>query len=358
MTIKSTCLLSRHVKLGAKMVVFSGWNMPVQYRGILPEHEHTRRRASVFDTCHMGEFLLQGKGVGAFLDILLTSMPSRLKDGRCRYGLMLNDAGNVVDDVISYRIHEEKYLLVVNAGTVQTDLEHIKALLPSSIELQDLSEKTGKIDLQGPMAFDVLEKVLGNFRDLTYFSFKESGDVIVSRTGYTGEMGVELYGSFEGIQGLWDALCEDERVEPAGLGARDTLRLEVGLSLYGHELDLSHSPLESGVERFVLWETDFIGRAAIEKQRREDRQGCLKAFVVEGRSAPRAGDEVLCRGEKIGTVTSGSLAPSLGHAIALARLLPGHEDATDLSVVKGQRHLPLIPTDLPFYKLGTARKKL
>lgn len=355
-----TPLYEEHHKLGARMVEFGGWEMPVQYRGILPEHEHTRKKAALFDICHMGEFRISGTGAGAFLDRMLTSLPSALEPGQCRYGLMLNAEGGVIDDTIVYGLGPEKFMLVVNAGTRDKDFAHLNSALPEGVQLENISDQTAKLDLQGPESFDVLDDIFGSdlgLRELRYFRFAEKGPGLMSRTGYTGELGVEIYFAVEQCVSLWQTLLKHPAVEAAGLGARDTIRLECGLPLYGHELDEEHSALSSGVERFIRWESDFVGRAALEKQKADGVCEKMIGLKGESRSSPRAGEALFSDGQKVGTITSGSLGPSLGVAVAMARVR-SDADGPDFYVEKGKRQLAMRKTEWPFYRQGTARKKL
>lgn len=359
-----TVLYDLHLKLGAKMTEFSGWEMPVQYAGIVPEHLQVRQRAGVFDTCHMGVFTAKGEEVGEWLDAVLTSNPSSLKDFRCRYGFLLSPDGGVLDDVIAFKRSENDYFIVVNAGTLQDDFDHMKSTLGGrNIEFKNISDTTGKIDLQGPASFEVLERVTGkDFSDLKYFGFRDDSDWTISRTGYTGELGVEIYLPAEKAGELFERLVEDPEVEPAGLGARDTLRLECGLPLYGHELSEDLSPLAFAEGRFLRWDCDYIGRAVLERQKAAGGPPeVIVGLKTESRSAPRAGESVLVEGAKAGVVTSGSFAPSLGYSIAFAKM---DKDSLETlkkagaEIDKGRRKLPAAFEEAPFYKGGSARKKL
>jgi aminomethyltransferase len=358
--MKKTPLFDRHLSLGAKMVPFGGWEMPVQYRSIVEEHLHTRERAGLFDICHMSEFELEGEGAPEALDRLLSSRPSTLNVGRCRYGMMLSKDGGVIDDVIAYRLSEQKYMLVVNAATAAADKEHILGHLGADVHFCDRSADLAKIDLQGPMSFDVLADVLGyNDLALKYFSFCQFGDVLVSRTGYTGELGVELYVPSGRAVELWDQLLADERVLPIGLGARDTLRLECALSLYGHELGEDIPAHYCGVSRFLSKEGGYLGFEALS----ECDPNCAMETVglmSLNKSAPRAGEKVVFQDDVVGEVTSGSYAPSLGHGIALARVsAEALRRGGAFEVDRGRRRVPVeLVEELPFFKGGSARRKL
>ncbi|MEG6502883.1 glycine cleavage system aminomethyltransferase GcvT, partial [Desulfovibrio sp. 1214_IL3152] len=260
-----TPLTSWHEGQGAKMAPFAGWLMPIQYEGILAEHLHTRKHAGIFDICHMGEFRIEGPGAAEALSRAVSHNLETLAPGKCRYGFLLTDKGGVLDDGIIYRFGPDSFMAVVNAACAPGDLATLRARLPENVKITDISAETGKVDLQGPDSLDVLEKIMGeNFHDLGYFSFRESTwqgvPVLVSRTGYTGELGYELYLPSEKTEAFWKALLADERVKPIGLGARDTLRLEAGLPLYGHDLDEGHTPAEAGMARMMTSQAEYVGK--------------------------------------------------------------------------------------------------
>lgn len=355
----TTPLHEWHVANGAKMVPFAGWDMPVQYAGIISEHTHTRTRASVFDICHMGEFKLKGAKAKEHLSRLVTHNLATLGPGRCRYGYMLNEDGGIIDDLIVYCMNDDEYLLVVNGARTMTDYAWIKSHLPADMFFEDISELTAKIDLQGPAACTVLNAVTGeDWSFLSYFSFKKAefmnDPCIISRTGYTGELGYELYIREEAALRLWEALLTHPDVEPAGLGARDTLRLEVGLSLYGQDLDDKHTPAEAGGAFFLKSEADYIGKAHAFDVREQ-----LIPLEMEGRKAARHDDPVfLPSGEEVGRVTSGCYAPSLGHAVALAYVQKDAAENEEFLAGKGKKKISAKRSALPFYKEGTARLKL
>lgn len=354
-----TPLTDWHVAHGAKMAPFAGWLMPIQYEGILVEHQHTRQHAGLFDICHMGEFRIRGAGADAALAAAVSHNLATLALGRCRYGFLLTEKGTVLDDCIVYRFGPDDFMVVVNAACAAGDFATLRARLPESVALTDISEQTGKIDLQGPDAVDVLEKLLGrSLRDMPYFGFRSEAwqdcELLVSRTGYTGELGFELYVPAGRTQALWEALLADERVKPVGLGARDTLRLEAGLPLYGHELDENHTPAEAGMGRMLTSTAPYVGREGAQEVRQK-----LLALSIEGRRAARNGDALLLEdGTPAGVVTSGSFAPSLGHVVAFAWADADKADAAAYLVQASRSRLRATPTEAPFYKDGTARKKL
>lgn len=353
-----TPLHAWHKAQGARMVPFAGWEMPVQYSGILDEHKHTRTQASIFDISHMGEFLLAGPGATQALDHLLTHNLSTLGTGKCRYGFLLNPQGNVLDDLIIYRLGTEKYMLVVNAACLDSDFSWISAHLPPELTLINQSQDIAKIDLQGPLSLAALSRVLpDDWTSLGYFSFREvmfeGSNLIVSRTGYTGELGYELYLPWETAESLWTRLLHDQSVLPAGLGARDTLRLEAGLLLYGQDLDAKHTPVEAGYAAMLTKETDFIGKDALDTIHER-----LIGLRLEGRRSARHGDEVWLGEVQVGHVTSGSFAPSLGYCVALAYVRPETAEQPTWTIKGPKTTLSATRADLPFYTAGTARAKL
>ncbi len=354
-----TPLSQWHHDNGAKMADFAGWDMPIQYSGILAEHEHTRKNASIFDICHMGEFTLKGPGAAEALSKAVTHNLDTLKTGKCRYGFLLNDKGNILDDLIVYRMGDDEFMLVVNGACTASDFAVLKGRMPSNVELVDISSDVAKIDLQGPRSLEVLEALFGeSFTHLAYFSFENhkylGHDILVSRTGYTGELGYELYLPWQNALGLWENLLQDERVKPAGLGARDTLRLEAGLPLYGHDLDDKHNPTEAGMGKMLTSTAAYVGHEYVGEVRQK-----LLALRIEGRRSARHGDILaLPSGEDVGIVTSGSFAPTLGYVIALAWADAKYAENKEFIVKAAKASLPAQAVEVPFYKDGTARIKL
>lgn len=343
------------------MAPFGGWDMPIQYEGILAEHHATRRAAAVFDTCHMGEFELRGPDAERDLERLLTLRVSNLRDGQCRYGYLLQDEGGILDDLTCYRFGPDRFWLIVNAGTRESDAAWIRRHLSPGTQFDDLTLRTGKLDVQGPDSRAAIERAFGaTLPDLKYFHFagSELGGIpfTVSRTGYTGEWGYELYFPRDQTVRVWDQLLA-AGVRPAGLGARDTLRLEVGYPLYGHELGPDRTPIAASRGAFVDVSKDFIGKDAVARDLDAGCSHYLAGLQLEGKRAARAGDTVLLDGEPVGAVTSGSLAPSLGVAVALAYVdaslcHPGQP----LQVESRGTALKGVIVELPFYKEGTARR--
>ncbi len=358
-TLLQTPLHAWHKAQGAKMADFAGWDMPIQYAGIIAEHEHTRTNASLFDICHMGEFLVSGAGATVALSKTLTQNFETLSIGKCRYGFLLNENGTIIDDLIVYRMEEESFLLVVNGARTERDFATLKERLPNTVELKDISMSMAKLDLQGPKALEALESCFGkDFLHLGYFSFEEDefeGEkILISRSGYTGELGYELYLPWDKALTLWEKLLQNPLVKPAGLGARDTLRLEAGLPLYGHELDEAHNPAEAGFEKMLTSTAPFVGREHL-----KNVQEVLLALRIEGRRAARAGDKIaLVDNTEVGIVTSGSFAPSLGYVIAFAWVKAEHAKNTEFQVVTAKTSLAATVVQTPFYTEGTARIKL
>lgn len=366
--IKNTPLAESHKLAGAKMVPFSGWNMPVQYSdGILAEHKHTREKVGLFDICHMGEFRVTGPGVIEALDAIFARPVFDQRVGLCRYNFLLNQAGKVMDDLIVYRLDEDDFYIVVNAGTRPADSEMIQSQLPEDVVFEDVSDSTAKLDLQGPLAADILVQAGLKVDDLpNYFNWTtvviNDIPVLLSRTGYTGELGFELYFDVDSAVDMWNYLLSFEDVKPIGLGARDTLRLECGYALYGHELTEDYTPFDAGYAAMLKLEDfperKFTGRAALEAAPAANK---LIAITLEGRRAARAGADILDdSGEKIGIVTSGAFAPSLGTAVAMGYIGSGLALTVgdELQLSAGRATIKGQITELPFYKEGTVRKKI
>lgn len=355
--MKQTPLYAQHIKLGARMGEFGGWDMPIQYAGILQEHEQTRGNASVFDICHMGEFALSGPTAVIDLEKLLTCNVKTLEIGQVRYGFMLNDDGGVIDDLTCYRMGVDRYMLVVNAGTAEKDAEWIKSHTSTNTQFVDLSSSMAKLDVQGPKSREVLEQVLGTgLPDLGYFRFFEHNDWLISRTGYTGEWGYEIYLPPEAVVEFWNNLLEHDLCEPGGLGARDTLRLEMGYPLYGHELSESRTPVSFSRGAFIDMGKEFIGKENVQADL-ADPEELLVGLRFDSKRAAREHAKVYYKGVEVGEVTSGSVAPSLGVAVAMALVEADFaEPDRELQVETRGKQFPATVVELPFYHKGTARK--
>ena len=363
-TLQTTPLHDRHLALGAKMAGFGGWDMPIQYTGILDEHRAVRQAAGLFDVSHMGEFRLRGPGALDLAQRLVTNDVTRLADGGAQYAVLCRADGTAVDDLLVYRLAADDVLLVVNAANIDKDWAHVSAVATDAgldVALTNESDDWALLALQGPQAFEVLVAAADvEASDIPYYQFRALDGLfgaercIVSHTGYTGESGVELYLSPDAAGAAWDALVE-AGATPAGLGARDTLRLEAGYCLYGHELTDDTTPLEAGLGWVVKPDAaDFVGRDALAAQKAEGVPRRLVGLVVEGRGIPRAGYLVLgADGAEIGTVTSGSQSPTLGQGVALALVAndPAHTaPGTELGVSVRGRVLPAVVTKPPFHK--------
>ncbi|MFH1189425.1 MAG: glycine cleavage system aminomethyltransferase GcvT [Candidatus Omnitrophota bacterium] len=313
MDLKNTPLIAEHERLGAKLAPFGGWLMPIQYSGIIAEHVWTRSEASVFDICHMGEFRIHGDAVKSGLDRIVTFDLTKLKVGSCRYGFMLNDAGGIIDDLIVYSLGADDWMAVVNAATIDGDEANFRKHLSPGTDFRNVSSALGKLDLQGPRSLDVLKDLAGpETAKLDYYTFGRfdllGEEAVISRTGYTGELGYELYISADKVKELWRTLLDDARVRPAGLGARDTLRLEMCYPLYGQDITADTTPFEADKGRFVDMKKDFIGKSALLKKGDPDRR--LINFTAGSRRAPRHNYRIFSEGKDAGVVTSGSFSPA------------------------------------------------
>ena len=329
--------------------------MPIQYQGILAEHLHTRQKVSVFDICHMGEFILQADPVLSGLDRMVTQNIVAMPPGSCRYGFMLNEQAGVRDDLVVYRLDKAKWMLVVNAATASGDYEHLKKNLSGKYQLENVSEKTAKLDVQGPQSLEVLKNIFGEgLAKLNYYTFSEfifqKEPCLISRTGYTGELGFEIYISHHGVVKLWEVLLKDTRVLPAGLGCRDTLRLEMGYPLYGQDLDTGHTPLAAGLGKFVDWEKDFIGKESLLKEKINGPQERLICFQADSRRSPRHGYGIFYAGQSVGTVTSGSFSPSLSVGIGMGYVSGNDDMGTALMVKDAGTEIPVKVLKRPFVK--------
>ncbi|NTV28545.1 MAG: glycine cleavage system aminomethyltransferase GcvT [Candidatus Omnitrophica bacterium] len=322
-TLQRTPLYQEHIALGGKMVEFAGWEMPVQYRsGVLKEHAANRRGCSIFDCSHMGEFILEGDPVTSGLDRIVTQSVVDMPVKSCRYGMILNAEGGTIDDLIVYRLAPEKWMIVVNASNIEKDRRHFQANLLPAARLKDVSAETAKLDLQGPLSRDILSRLVPEVARLEYYTFDEfellGERVIISRTGYTGELGYEIYYPWDKAVRVWGALLADQRVAPTGLGVRDVLRLEMCYPLYGHELTESISPLEAGLKTFVSMPKEFVGKAALVRLEQSGLLRKIVHFVSESRRAPRQGHQLYSTdGQLVGEVVSGTFSPALNAGIGI-----------------------------------------
>lgn len=318
---KRTCLYDKHVKQGALISPFGGFDMPIQYSTIIDEHQAVRTDCGVFDVSHMGEVTVKGADAERYVQHIFTNDVSKIEAGQILYGMMLYDNGGTVDDLLVYKMAENDFLLVINAANIDKDWEWMQKQSEGfNIELLNRSEDYGQIAVQGPNAETVVEEVLGiACKELTFYTVKTIGDVIVSRTGYTGEDGFEIYASHNYICDCWDKLMESGRCKPCGLGCRDTLRFEVGLPLYGDELSADISPVMAGLSMFCkLDKEEFVGKDALVDQKTNGVAQKLVGIELEGKAIPRHGYTVLKDGEPVGEVTTGYHTISTDKSVCMA----------------------------------------
>jgi aminomethyltransferase len=358
--LKKTPLCSRHRDLKALMAPFGGWDMPIQYEGIIAEHAWCRSNAALFDICHMGEFIFRGDFEADGLEDVFTFSINSIPLGRSRYGFLLNEHGGIIDDLIAFRLAEDKVMIVVNAATADNDFSVISARLGAGT-FTNITAATGKLDIQGPLAREVMVAAFGEkIAAIPYFKFVTMDilgvEAIVSRTGYTGELGYEIFLPAEKTAELWDLLLNDQRVKPAGLGARDVLRLEVGYSLYGSDIDEETTPLEAGLDGFVNFDKQFVGKDALLKQKEQGLTRKKVAFEVIGRRSPRHHYEIDFAGQAIGSVTSGVFSPMLGGGIGIGFVKPNYTDLGTSYTIRHERvSMEATVCELPFFKGGSLR---
>ena len=358
--LQLTPLSSVHRSMNALMAPFGGWDMPIQYEGIIAEHRACREQAALFDICHIGEFIFRGNILADGLEDIFTFSVATIPVGRSRYGFLLNEAGGIVDDLIIFRLAEDRVMIVVNAATAPKDFAIIRERLTGGT-LTDVTEVTGKLDLQGPLSRDIMTKFFGPAIDqIPYFKFITTTilgvEAIVSRTGYTGELGYEIFLPADKVVELWQLLLSDSRVKPAGLGARDLLRLEVGYSLYGNDLSEEITPLEAGLESFVNFGKSFIGKDALLRQQAAGLSRVKVAFKVGSRRSPRHDYSICSGGNTVGVVTSGAFSPMLGCGVGLAFVRPELSAiGTPLTVCHEKVSMESSVCALPFYSGGSLR---
>lgn len=358
---KKTPLYTRHEELGGKIVPFGGFMLPVQYpTGVITEHKAVREHVGIFDVSHMGEAIMEGPDALKNLENLLSNTYASMKVGACRYGLLMNEQGGVVDDLLVYRRGEDKFLLVPNAANKDKDVAWIKSHISGDVKFVDVSDQVAQIALQGPEAKEVITKIADE-ADLPvkYYTFTEGVKVagcpaIVSRTGYTGEFGYEIYVAPGDVATVWNALLDNGAV-PCGLGARDTLRLEASMPLYGHELNDDIDPLTAGLQFAVKTENhDFIGKQAM-LDKHAAATVTRVGLKVTGRGVVREHETIYAGDKEVGHTTSGTMCPSVGIAIAMAYVaLDKAEVGTALEVEVRGRRIPVEVIPMPFY---TAPKK-
>ncbi|SDE43178.1 aminomethyltransferase [Bhargavaea beijingensis] len=361
-TLQRTPLYDLYAGHGGKTIDFGGWDLPVQFSGIKSEHEAVRTSAGLFDVSHMGEVLVEGKDSTDFLQKLMTNDVSKLTVGRAQYTIMCNEQGGTIDDLLIYKMSDDKYFLVVNAANTEKDVKWMKQHAEGDVTVTDASADYALLALQGPKAEEVLSRLTDEpLADIRFFRFKENVSIsghqaLVSRTGYTGEDGFEIYTAPEAARALWKEILkqgEKDGVVPAGLGARDTLRFEAGLPLYGQEMDEGISPLEAGLGFAVKLgkEAGFIGKEALARQKEEGMPRKLAGIRMIDKGIPRTGYAVYKGEEKIGEVTTGTQSPTLG--LNIGNILVGTEHAVlgdEVEVEVRKKRLKAEIVETPFYK--------
>lgn len=359
--MKTTVLTDTHRELGAKMAGFAGYEMPIVYTNIKDEHEAVRTKAGMFDVSHMGEFILKGENALDVLNKISSNNPSKLKVGQAQYSCMPNKDGGIVDDLLIYRTDDQEYMLVVNAGNIEKDWNWVESHLEGDAKLEDISDKEGLLAIQGPKAIEIIQKLTKtDLSKIPYYQFKIGkvagiDNVIISATGYTGAGGFELYVPNNELKNLWDAIIEagkDEGLIPVGLGARDTLRLEMGYCLYGNDITDTTSPIEAGLSWITkLKNRNFNSSEIFAKQRKNGVERKLVGFKVNDRRVPRH-DYIICDQDEneIGIVTSGTLSPSLGYPIGMGYIETKFKElGTKIWINTGRKLLEAEVVSTPFY---------
>lgn len=359
--MKNTALSATHEALGAKMVPFAGYNMPVSYEGVNTEHETVRNGVGVFDVSHMGEFLVMGPNALDLIQKVTSNDASKLVDGQAQYSCLPNSDGGVVDDLIVYRLEAEKWLLVVNASNIEKDWNWISSHNTMDAELRNISEGYSLLAIQGPKAVEAMQSLTSeDLSAIKFYTFKVSDfagieHVIISATGYTGSGGFEIYCKNEEVKQVWDKVMEagaEWGIKPIGLAARDTLRLEMGYCLYGNDIDDTTSPLEAGLGWITKFTKDFINADNLKKQKERGLEKRLIAFELNDRGIPRQGYDIVDgQGKTIGNVTSGTMSPSLGKGIGLGYVPVVMKDpGTQIHIQIRKNAVPATVVKLPFYK--------
>ena len=359
--MKKTALTSVHVDLGAKMVEFAGYYMPIQYTGVKDEHVAVRESLGVFDVSHMGEFYLRGPKALDLIQKISSNDASKLVDGKIQYGCMPNEDGGIVDDFLTYRISEEEYLLVVNASNIEKDWNWIEKHNTFGVEMEDISMNCGLLAVQGPNAAKALQSLTDiDMENMTYYTFEKGtfagiDDVIVSATGYTGAGGFEIYVDNKDAKELWEKVFEagkDFDIKPIGLAARDTLRLEMGYCLYGNDIDDTTSPLEAGLGWVTKFTKDFVNSENLAKQKEEGVTRRLIGFEILERGIPRKDYEIHdADGNKIGHVTSGTMSPMLDKGIGMGYVEKAFSKSeTEIYISVRNKAIKAKVVKTPFYK--------
>jgi len=359
--MKNTALTAVHIKTGAKMIPFAGYNMPVQYAGINAEHETVRKAVGVFDVSHMGEFILKGDKALDLIQKVTTNDASKLYDGKVQYSCLPNENGGIVDDLLVYRMDEKTYMLVVNASNIEKDWDWILKYNDYGVEMKNISDRTSLLAVQGPKAAEALQSLTEvDLASMEYYTFKRSmfagvSNVIISATGYTGAGGFEVYFDNAHAETIWDAIFKAGApfgIKPIGLAARDTLRLEMGFCLYGNDIDDTTSPLEAGLGWVTKFSKDFVNSEALKKQKENGISKKLIGFEMLERGIPRHDYEITdAEGNVVGKVTSGTQSPSLQKAVGLGYVrIAFAKEGTEIYIKIRDQKIKAKVVKPPFYK--------
>lgn len=359
--MKSIALSDTHIALGAKMIEFAGYNMPVSYSGLNDEHATVRNAVGVFDVSHMGEFILKGDNALDLIQRVTSNDAAVLTDGKAQYSCLPNGKGGIVDDLLVYRIDEKTYMLVVNASNIDKDWNWISSHNTKGVDMKNISDKTSLLAVQGPKAIDALQKLTSvKLADIPYYSFVKGtfcgiDNVVISNTGYTGAGGFELYFENEHANKIWDAVFEAGKefgIKPIGLGARDTLRLEMGFCLYGNDIDDTTSPLEAGLGWITKFTKDFTDKNFLLAQKEKGLTRKLVGFEMIDRGIPRHGYPIVdAAGNNIGVVTSGTQSPTLNKAIGMGYVKTDLSKAgTEIYIQIRDKNIKAVVTKIPFLK--------
>jgi aminomethyltransferase len=361
--MKKTALHHKHLALGAKMVPFAGYDMPVSYTGIIAEHQTVREQVGMFDVSHMGEFIIKGAGAMALIQRITSNDVAKLNKGDAQYSCLPNGKGGIVDDLLVYMLGEEEYMLVVNASNIEKDWDWIAQHNTEDVEMKNISDQVALMAVQGPKTAEALQSLTDvDLAAMKYYTFVRGNfagfdNVIISATGYTGSGGFEIYVTNDNAEAVWDAIMQagaDYGIQPIGLGARDTLRLEMGYCLYGNDIDDTTSPLEAGLGWITKLkiEADFVDKAYLIEQKAAGLTRKLVGFVLEGKRPPRQGYNILDEeGKVIGVVSSGTKGPSVGKAIGMGYVEKAYsKSGTTIYIDVRGKQLEATTQKLPFYQ--------
>lgn len=359
--MKDTALSDVHIALGAKMVPFAGYNMPVQYEGINAEHETVRKGVGVFDVSHMGEFILKGENALDLIQRITSNDAAKLTDGKAQYSCFPNTEGGIVDDLLVYRMDEKSYMLVVNASNIEKDWNWIKQYNTKNVEMHNISDKTSLLAIQGPKSLNTLQKLTAiNLSDISYYSFMKGElagvpNVLISATGYTGAGGFEIYFENKDAKKIWKAVFDagaEFGIKPIGLGARDTLRLEMGFCLYGNDINDNTSPLEAGLGWITKFTKVFTNSDKLQEQKGLGVTRKLVGFEMIDKGIPRHDYLILDEaGKNIGVVTSGTQSPSLQKPIGMGYVIPAlSADGSEIFISIRDKKVKARVVKIPFYK--------